>query len=331
MTTLVAYDPQAWASWRSLALGHVQTLAAAAGRPEPDAEARTETLLGMVVEVRELDMDATSVRLDLAEMALLAPDAEQAWPADSAPGTPGPGGWVDAAALETAAGLMADLRELGERITAGAEDAATLASSWSAVQAAHAALAGDPVAATRPDAPAAPQEFATWWADLGAASALMAGWNATAFIENRHGKSWEPALDLRLRVDDGRVRVAADLQSYQFTDFAQLMTGSTLQSVLMGLRRCADAGQAWAATRSATGLAAKARERGSDTGWWVGSDPGFADLAALVWALLNGHGALQVTFGPDATWTLAGPVEESGHGLAGLRSALGRAWWTCRT
>ncbi|WP_251151381.1 hypothetical protein [Cellulosimicrobium sp. Marseille-Q4280] len=330
MTTLVAYDPRAWASWRALALGHVQALTAAAGRPEPDVESRTETILGMVAEIRELDLDATSVRLDLAEMALLTPDTEQAWPADSAPGTPGPGGWVDASALEVAAGLMSDLRELNDRVTDRAA-AGPVAASWAAVQAAHDALAGAPVVAVEPHAPAAPEEFATWWAQLGTASALMAGWNATAFIENRHGKPWEPALDLRLRFEGGRVRVAADLQSYQFADFAQLMTGSTLQSVLMGLSRCADAGQAWAATRSATGLAAKARERGGDVDWWVGADPAFADLAPLVWSLLDGHGSLHVAFGPDATWTLAGPVEESGRGLAALRSALGRAWWTCRT
>ncbi len=331
MTTLVAYDPQAWADWRRLALGYVRALAGTVGHAEPDAETRTQTVLGMVVEVHEIDLDSTSVRLDLAEMALLSSDTEQAWPPDSAPGAPGPGGWVDAGALATADALMSDLRELGVRITPPTEAGGTLVTAWGQVEAAHAALTGATSRATSPSLEDPPREFAHWWAALGAASALMAGWNATAFIENQHGKSWEPALDLRLRLDDGRLRVAADLESYQFRDFSQLMAGSTAQAVLTGLRRCADAGRAWSAARTATGLDAKARERAGDTGWWVGADADFADLAPLVWALLSGHGSLQVALGPDATWTLAGPVDESGRGLAALRSALSRAWWTCRT
>lgn len=330
MTSLVAYDPQAWATWRTLALGHVEALSAAGRRPVPDQVDRTELVLGMVAEIRELDLDSTTVRLDLVEMALLTGGREQAWPPASAPGSPGPGGWIAAAELERVAALMDDLRQLNDRLSGLAEG--PLTASWAALQAARDALVGPRVVdAGEPDLPAPSQEFATWWAQLGTSSALMAGWNATAFIENRHGKSWEPVLDLRLRADDDRIRVTADLQSYQFADFARLLNGSTLGSVLVGLQRCIDAAVAWAERRTTAGLAAKAHQFGSDAAWWVGADPAFAHLAPLVWSLLQQHTTLQVTLGPDAIWTVSGPVEESGRTLADLHAALVRAWWTCRT
>lgn len=331
MTTLVAYDPQAWASWRTLALGHVQALSSAARRPIPDEAARVEMMLGAVVEISELDLGSTTVRLDLVEMALLTDDREQGWPVASAQGTPGPGGWVAAAELEKVAALMEDLRELHDRLAGEAADAGALAESWAALQAARDTLAGPQVDAGEPDPPAAPAEFATWWSQLGTSSALMAGWNATSFIENAHGKPWEPVLDLRLGIDGDRVRVTADLQSYQFADFARLMNGSTLGSVLVGLQRCIDAAGAWAQRRTTADLSAKALQFASDAAWWVGADPAFAQISPLVWSLLQQHTTLQVTLGPDASWTVSGPVEESGRTLADLRATLARAWWTCRT
>jgi hypothetical protein len=329
MTTLVAYDPQAWATWRTLALGYVEALSAVGRRPVPDEATRTEMVLGAIAETGELDLDSTTVRLDLVQMALLTGDGEQAWPPASATGTPGPGGWVDAAELEKVSALMDDLRELNDRLTD--PDAGPLTESWAALQDARDALAGPRVDAGEPDVPAAPEEFATWWAALGTSSALMAGWNATSFIEIGHGKPWEPVLDLRLRSDAEIIRVTSDLQSYQFADFARLMNGSTLGSVLVGLQRCIDAAAGWAERRTPDGLAAKAHQFGSDIAWWVGADPAFADLAPVVWSLLRQHSTLQVTLGPDATWTVSGPVEESGRTLADLRATLTRAWWICRT
>lgn len=341
MDELAGYDRQRWASWYKAMTAHAALLRSLMPRDDTgaglDDTARQYVTHVMydagVREAQILEVDTGTVDFAIDTIVWTAPDGTTGiWPSQSADGTPGPDGWIEARLLEAARDTVDDLGDLHAQVPVSTTQATMLDDSLADVRRHLADLLDATRGRIKPNPPPpAPARATEDWESMAVASQLvgsLAAVNATA----PDVEIAEPYVQMNLRGDDDAFEVKYRLGYPELNGAGAITTDERvgLPAVTVALYRSASAMQQQAAAAhglSEQDVERQAQQAVTDTRWWLSADPRFAGLVHRIWDLCQlVGGAVSLSWTADGAWALTTPdgVRVDGAGVGPLETELDR-------